>query len=68
MIQAKSLAIGVRDLVMCDRLIANCETSRNILYKDHERRKRRAEKAKKVIEHGTNPPPSSPDIGTKAPK
>jgi hypothetical protein len=67
LIRAKALAMHVHDLVMCDRLIANRESSRNILYKDHERRQRRAEKAnKKALQ--SKPAPEVPDSSNKVSK
>jgi hypothetical protein len=62
------LAMQVREQVMCDRLIANRETSRNILYKDHERRQRRVEKAEKRLAAKNKIPPNIPDKSTNTPK
>ena len=68
-IRAKALAMHVHDLVMCDRLIANRETSRNTLYKDHERRQRRAEKAnKKALGTKSNAVAGMPDTSNKISK
>lgn len=67
MIRAKAVAMQARELVLSDRLIANRETSRNILYRDHERRLRKAEKAKKH-DAGKPPAPDEPDSSIQVAK